>query len=151
MTPEERREHVLELADALRANILVDDELLCLRMACEGDDPHGMVWKQRPFDGAPLMTVVMLTHDPGATTLTYLVALHELGHLARWRGRLLDTEAAAWEWAIQQSREGLTAGDWGGVLSRLTTYTGCRRCKPSDDFNRLLAQAERNADVRNTD
>lgn len=141
MTPDERRDHVLDLADENGAMLIVDKY-----GPCEGKclDPHGYAYpRSRPWPGAPFMPpLVVVSHDPGSSVLAYIVALHELGHVIDRATRMLDREATAWRWAIRQSREEI---DWPGLYERLVSYKACWRCKPSTKYNRLLREAERRA------
>jgi hypothetical protein len=49
----------------------------------------------------------VILSKPPTTGLSYMVAMHELGHCVRGPGwsakRHLDREAAAWEWAFEHS------------------------------------------------
>jgi hypothetical protein len=103
-----------------------------------GARPGGYVYTGTAFEGAPDARVIVLSHDPGDSTLTYLVALHEIGHLQQDCSEEQVDEAAAWRWAIEQSREPITADDWAEILWRLRTYA-------NEPFERLLAEAERKA------
>lgn len=153
MTPDERRDHVLELTDELGAMIVVDEDELrgMYPTDCTTEDPCGYAYgPDRPFKGAPKMPpIIVLSHDPGKSHAAYLVALHELGHVGTDKDSklMLEREALAWRWAVDRALEGPTAEGWRYIASALRSYTICWRCKPSTNFDRLLKQAERRARV----
>jgi hypothetical protein len=142
VTPDQRRDHVLDIADELGVMLIVDRTGPCGGRKCP--DPHGYAYpRSRPWPGAPFMPpIIVVSHDPGSSVLAYIVALHELGHTVDRSTRMLDREAAAWRWAIRESGEEI---DWEGLYERLVTYRDCGRCKPSTAYNRLLREAERRA------
>ena len=60
--------------------------------------------------------------------LTYLVALHEIGHVMthnRRNGKLLR-EAAAWEWAIENAHIPVSQNDWHEAFMSLENYINQR-------------------------
>jgi len=100
---------------------------------------------------------VFLSHRP-LEPLPYFLYLHELGHLAIQRGprgfrvfgqrpRLRD-EAMAWRWALKHAAIPPSCEVWFGILDRLQSYSNDRRYKRDHVFDRLLAEAERNACVQ---
>lgn len=150
MAPDARREHVLALTDELKAMTVVDFELVCGAIGCTEDEPAGYAFpRQRPFPGAPLMPrLIVLSHDPGDSAEAYLVALHELGHLAiGHKGRTLEREAAAWRWALSQTREEPGPHEWLHLYLALGSYKACARCKTSSEYDALLTEARRKSRV----
>ena len=135
MTGQELFEHVRTLARDLDAKVWV-----CT--TCPAVDPQGRVTDSRD---------VFLVLPPDEPT-TYLLALHELGHLASVEGWgkvvRLQEEADAWRWALEQSLIDPPAEAWAYVAWALRSYARDRRYKRTPDFDRLLEEAERNADVR---
>lgn len=142
----------MRIVDKLGAIFVIDSWLVYDYVAADSrDDPHGFAqYAKRPFAGAPtLPPLVYVSHDPGLSTETFLVALHELGHLTKGRrGGRLEHEAFAWRFALKQAgpTEQPDADIWARIARDLRSYadTG-KRCRPSKDFNHLLAQAERMA------
>jgi len=91
-------------------------------------------------DGARYITVSQIPD----TVIPYQIALHELGHHADpagFKGLRLDREAWAWRWALEHALIDL---DWTDLYTRLTSYIADRRFKRTPDFDRLVAEAERN-------
>lgn len=155
MTPDQRRAHVLEKADELGAVVIVDRDLVCgWVIDCDGkNDPHGYaIYRKRPFNGGGLLPpFVVLSHDPGVSSESYLVALHELGHLTKGRrGTTFEHEEFAWRWALKSAGEPTSPGVWARIARDLASYRdNGQRCRPSKAFDRLLRQAERNGGNRN--
>lgn len=86
---------------------------------------------------------VFLTQAPD-TPEAYLVALHELGHHAAhpWgRGRVLDHEAAAWRWAIEQATIPLGPDEWRVIYQRLKSWKADRRYRQTYEYLLLLDEA----------
>lgn len=152
MTPDDRRDHIFKVTDDLGAIVIVDRELVCDYVECDDEhDPHGFAqYRKRPFAGAPVLPpLVYLSHDPGTSTETYLVALHELGHLTKGRGGgILSHEAFAWTWALKLAGEEPDSELWARIHRDLKSYARCRRCKADQSFTRLLAKAAKLANGR---
>ena len=137
-------DHVLQLVDELGAHVWICD-------TCD-DWPEGAISRAQVEDGEGH---VYLSHHPDLSTTTYLLALHELGHLACQRGTrrkfvdfrrpVLTDEALAWRWAIDRACITLTAREWCEIHWRLKSYADDRRYKRDTDFDSLLAEAERQA------
>lgn len=57
--------------------------------------------------------------------MSYLLALHEIGHIIGENPRLkLDQEVAAWEWALAHYDREPTHACWRGISNRLLSYWG---------------------------
>ena len=92
------REHVRDLAKEMDVQVVVVGTTIA----------PGDIWGQAQHHPADVYEkrkkrLVLLSHRP-TTPMTYMVAMHELGHCATADGwsadKTLDREAAAWEWAI---------------------------------------------------
>lgn len=103
MRKSDRRKHVLDLAEELGVDLRIEDIDWC-----EGTCGEAYI------DGSRAWAV--LSHEPGESLEAYLVALHELGHMAmdgrgkqgwrkEWPRPMLRAEARAWTWALAYSRE----------------------------------------------
>jgi hypothetical protein len=93
--------------------------------------------------------------EPITGTISYFVALHELGHLAdsigprglRLRNQrpTLEREACAWQWALDNTCVVPTRGVWLLMYHNLRTYAQWanedKRLKPCAHFDRLLCHA----------
>ena len=83
--------------------------------------------------------------------VSYLTALHELGHIAiRPEPPLrLSQEAAAWRWALAQSREDPTRATWRRILAYLDAYAARVERRPGmirpPDFDAFHAEIARAA------
>ena len=67
--------------------------------------------------------------------------------IVQQRPRQLE-EYLAWAWALKHAEVELTPWVWGEIAWRIRSYTNDRRYKPIPELHSLLAEAERNADVR---
>lgn len=141
-------DHGDELAQRLGAEVCICGP------DCEADE-DAWEWGQATIEQG--RGTVYLTHRP-LTSFAYLLYLHELGHLAIQRGprgfrkygqrpRLRD-EAMAWRWALKHAAVTPSCDDWFRILQRLLSYSLDRRYKRDHVFDRLLAEAERNACVQ---
>lgn len=93
--------------------------------------------------------------EPISGTISYYVAMHELGHLAdsigprglRLRNRrpTLEREAFAWAWALDNACVPPSRGAWLLIYQNLKTYATWadedKRLVPSVTFDRLLCHA----------
>lgn len=133
------REHVRDLAKEMNVKVVYVGGL-------------GGVWGQAQPHPADIYEkrknrLVLLSHRP-TTPMTYMVALHELGHCAPGDGwsadRTLDREAAAWEWALQQAilPAALAAHH---ARNFLRYYRDSREFSRSDYFERVYARTTRNS------
>jgi hypothetical protein len=148
-------EHVLDLMDELDTVLVVDSESTCSMGACV-EGRGGISWAQQWLKDGPVSGFVFLSHDPCRGGLPYLVALHELGHIAayqhpdgRWRSTRRwrtneSSEAHAWMWALERALVQPTAEDWRAIATSLRTYGPVGPDKPRV-YNRFLREAERNA------
>ena len=136
---QELYEHVRQLARDIGVRVWV-----CL--GCTGAwafaQPAG-------FLGIPTVYLAQTPDEP----VPYFTALHELGHHADpdflRRGRLrLDAEAFAWRWAVEHGLHPPGPEVWADIAEALHSYGNDRRYRRTPDFERLLEEAERNADVR---
>lgn len=134
-------EHAASLAKQLGVDLWV-----CMTCATREDDVAGEANKGDSGHSLAFITRT-LDDDP----MAYLTALHELGHHAhaKWdrRPRQLE-EYLAWAWALKHAEVELTPCVWGEIAWRIRSYTNDRRYKPIPELHSLLAEAERNADVR---
>lgn len=131
--PLELLERVREAARELEVNVWV-----CLTT----DDPlAGCV---AAIDDGPAW--IMLTALP-TTRDGYLVAMHELGHMAdpwQWRGLRLEREVRAWEWAVARIPD-LNSADRRFIVDRLYSYASNKRCRRTtyfEDFVLRLSDTE---------
>lgn len=131
ITGEELFRHIRELAEDLEAAVWV-----CL--SCRGD--YG-----EAHSGDDIR-VVALTEVPDEP-LMYLIALHELGHMAdpRMDALTLDREAFAWRWAVEHSIVPVGRREWARITESLRSYARDGRFKQTPDFLELLKEAETNA------
>jgi hypothetical protein len=93
------REHVRDLAKEMGVTVVYVGD--------QGE--KAVVWGQalqHPYFMQRDRRIILLSHRP-ITPMTYMVAMHELGHCvpgAGWSADLmLDREAGAWEWALANS------------------------------------------------
>ena len=141
MTPSARRlrEHVRDLAKNMGVTVVYVGSL-------------GGVWGQAQVHPGDIYEqkrkrLVLLSHRP-VTPMTYMVALHELGHCVPgdgWSADLtLDREAAAWEWAIEQS---ILAKELSSHHARnfLRPYREKRDLSRSEYFERVYTRVTRNS------
>ena len=145
MSAERRRKHIADLVKELDVDfkVGVSDGLECLDGFVCGYSYTVDVFGMTRFGRA------VVSEEPGHSLEAYLVALHELGHLATgfrgprgWRWRVpfgqLESEARAWRWAVVHAAE-LGREAWEIIGRHLDTYvTGDRRVKPSTQFDRML-------------
>lgn len=91
--------------------------------------------------------VVLLSHRP-VTPMTYMVAMHELGHCESGDGwsadTMLEREAAAWEWAIANAilPRSLASHHARGFMH---IYRTTDNLAASERFERLYARVSRNS------
>jgi hypothetical protein len=80
---------------------------------------------------------------PAKTQRTYIIALHEIGHIiGRNRsGRRLEQEAAAWEFVIEHSAVPLAPTSYGYMLKALRSYL--RRAQHSGRNMAIPAEGHR--------
>lgn len=133
------REHVRDLAHEMNVTVVHVPSV------------HG-IWGQAQHHPADIHSkrakrLVLLSHKP-TTPMTYMIALHELGHCAPGAGwsadTMLEREAAAWEWAIERA-----------VLPRSLAAHHARECMidyrnrgelaRSERFERLYTRVTRNS------
>lgn len=127
-------EHVQQLARDLDVKVWV-----CI--GCDGEPYGETVWHIE--DGVVTSRLVTLTTTPD-TLESYLVALHELGHIATGRMKYrLDSEAEAWWWALRTMQAPPALGVWAVVYDRLSSYAVDRRFKHTTEFTRLLESSAR--------
>ena len=149
MTGPELWAHGDELAQRLG-----DVEISICGEECEQSDDFTLEWGQAVIGGGT--AEVLLSHRP-LEPVSYFLYLHELGHLAIQRGprgfrkygqrpRLRD-EAMAWRWALKHAAIPPAPEVWVAILARLISYGIDRRYKRDHVFDRLLAEAERNANA----
>lgn len=134
------REHVRDLAADMGVTVVhVGDQ----------GEPH-IVWGQaisHPYYASRKRRVVLLSHRP-KTPMTYMVALHELGHCVSGDGwsndLMLEREAAAWEWAIAQAilPRGLASLH---ARSFMRGYRETEHLARSERFERLYNRVTRNS------
>jgi hypothetical protein len=78
--------------------------------------------------------------------VTYMLALHEIGHIAiRPEPPLrLAQEAAAWRWALANCLDDLTTATWRSILRCLDSYAArqsrWKGMKTSPEFDQLQAE-----------
>lgn len=132
------REHVRDLAKEMNVTVVhVGDQgepSICWGQALQ--HPYFMERDRR---------VILLSHKP-TTPMTYLLAMHELGHCAPGAGwsadLMLDREAGAWEWAIENSilPAALTAHY---ARQYMLDYRAAERLARSERFERLYRKVTR--------
>jgi hypothetical protein len=142
VTGQELLEHIQSLAEELDSPVWI-----CL--GCERGEKDPDYWyvygeairfgNDNPF--------IVMTETPDEP-IPYLIALHELGHHADqlWgKGLRLDREVFAWCWALEHSLVPTGPRAWGRIARSLRSYAQDKRYKRTDNFERLLAEAEWNA------
>lgn len=132
------REHVRDLAADMNVTVVIVGD--------QGEQKQ--VWGQaieHPIFPMRNRRMVLLSHRP-VTPLTYMVAMHELGHTVAgegWSGdRMQDREAAAWEWAIENAiiPLALAAHHARGLM---VYYRQTDRLARSERFERLYRRVTR--------
>ena len=109
------KEHIHALAQEHEIDLYWFDD-------CDPDDVAG--WARPAFAEVRIF-------GPSDDEWTYLLALHEIGHVAaRWRPSTLEKEWAAWEWAFEHAAFPISpetiARTW-ATLSGRTTRTRSTR------------------------
>lgn len=90
---------------------------------------------------------VLLTAMPD-TREGYLVAMHELGHMAdewQWQGLRLDRETRAWRWAVDHIPD-LYSFDRRFIIERLYSYAANKRCRRTQAFEDLVLDLSQGSD-----
>jgi hypothetical protein len=134
------REHVRDLAKELDVTVVYVGDLGRPR------DVWGQAI-QHPCYELKTERVVLLSHKP-TTPMTYMVAMHELGHCEAgdgWSaGTVLEREAAAWEWAIVNAilPRSLASHHARGFMH---VYRTTENLAGSERFERLYARVSRNS------
>jgi hypothetical protein len=134
------REHVRDLAKDMGITVVhVGDQ----------GEAH-IVWGQaisHPYYTERKRRVVLLSHRP-VTPMTYMVALHELGHCVPGDGwsheQMQEREAAAWEWAIENSILPLSLSSH-HARSFMIGYRRQEHLARSERFERLYVRVTRNS------
>lgn len=89
---------------------------------------------------------VVLSHPP-TTTTSYAVAMHELGHTVKGMGWsadvLLDREAGAWEWALDNVKHISKKAFARIALKCMKTTLEAPNLVPSDEFDRVRRRLQR--------
>jgi hypothetical protein len=137
------REHIRDLSLDMGVTIVVVGDLGYTRD----------VWGQalsHPFYPSRKNRVVLLSHRP-VTPRTYMVAMHELGHCASGDGwshhRMLEREAAAWEWALDNAILPLSLASH-LAIPPMRSYRMDEHLAQSERFERLYSRVRRNSRPR---
>lgn len=134
------REHVRDLAKDMNVTVVYVGD--------QGE--RQIVWGQaisHPCYTERKRRVVLLSHRP-VTPMTYMVAMHELGHCVAgdgWSaGAMLEREAAAWEWALANCvlPRSLAAHH---ARNFMVGYRATEHLARSDNFERLYQRVTRNS------
>lgn len=97
--------------------------------------------------------------SPVRGEVSYLVALHEIGHVLGSNPPLrLDQEVAAWEWALDHYDQEPTSAAWRSIAKRLDSYRRSyerptwdgrpSRRRVTDRFLRFLDRVELAAEIK---
>lgn len=134
------REHVRDLAKDMDVTVVVVGDLGYTRD----------VWGQalaHPFYETRKRRVVLLSHRP-VTPRTYMVAMHELGHCVAGDGwsasTMLEREAAAWEWALDNAILPLSLASH-LAIPPMRSYRVDKNLARSERFERLYKRVSRNS------
>lgn len=134
------REHVRDLARDMGVTVVHVGDL---------GNPRD-VWGQaiaHPYRETRKRRVILLSHRP-VTPMTYMVAMHELGHCVAgdgWsHGAMLEREAAAWEWAIDNAIIPLSLASH-HARTFMRGYRATEHLARSTRFERLYQRASRNS------
>jgi hypothetical protein len=86
--------------------------------------------ERRSYGGVAFKRQRIISIRPVKTQRTYIVALHEIGHIVgrNRSGTRLEQEAAAWDFVISHSIVPLSAGTYGQMLKYLNSYL-VRACR----------------------
>jgi hypothetical protein len=102
-----------------RSTLAAHVKLLCVENGIRVREIPG--YNARAFRGRGIRTIAI---HPVKTEATYIVALHEIGHLigSNRSGRRLEKEAAAWEFVIQHSLVPLSPTSYRRMKKALDSY-----------------------------
>lgn len=135
------REHVRDLAKEMGVQIVY-----------VGNIGFREPWGQAQYHPADIYEkrkkrLILLSHRP-VTPMTYMVAMHELGHCAPGDGwsadKTLDQEAAAWEWAIAQAIIPKARAAYEARV-HMRAYRQASQLSRSQNFERLYARVTKNS------
>lgn len=123
-----RQNHIFELCD--HYGILVFEKERTIGYA-----HYETKFKQKAIEIRP-------TYSPSS----YFIALHEIGHLVakgRTVGGILEREAKAWQWALDNAIEPPTIGVWRTIYHCLTSYYETAKIS-SELYNKLREKTRDN-------
>lgn len=133
------REHFNALASELNVDVI-------LAVDSDYPDAHWGYAMAHPHYAHAKRRAVILSHPP-TKPVSYMVGLHELGHCVRGPGwsadRTMDREAAAWEWAVNNSKHVplKTAAIY--ALDFLDGSLTVEGVVPTDDYSRVRRWLQR--------